>query len=358
MIGRLLHHRGLQVAGALLVGVVCLGLSLRQVEGKAFLAQLTAFSLPLVAAAVACVVLVAAGKALRWQWLYDRTPPRLPWTTHFGVLMISQMLNLVIPVRLGELARLGLMRQEKRPVGVTFGTVVVEKTFDLLAVGFIVLAAVPLALIPASLRGEAGAAGLLLGVALFAGLIALGRLQGPIMAVLARLPQPQHARLARVRSWLLRAVSAALASIADLRGRQLVRVSALTAGIWLLSLITVQIMLTAFGLQLGWGAALALMLALTSSNWAPTPPAMIGVVGAVTMAVLAPFGVDAALGLALGTVLNVVLVGPPVLLGGVALWLRLWRLGETLSAGSLRRAAGLHSNVPPAGTQEGRHGPA
>ena len=49
--------------------------------------------------------------------------------------MISQMLNLVFPIRLGELARLGLMRQEGRPVGVTFGTIVVEKALDLLAVG-------------------------------------------------------------------------------------------------------------------------------------------------------------------------------------------------------------------------------
>ena len=90
-----------------------------------------------------------------------------------------------------------------------------------------------------------------------------------------------------------------------------------------------------------WGAALALMLALTSSNWAPTPPAMIGIVGAVTVAVLAAFEVDQARALALGTILNVVLVGPPVILGSIALTVRLWRLGETLTLRSLRRAAGL-----------------
>ncbi len=340
--GRLLRHRGLRAVGALLVGAVCLWLSLRQVKGDAFLAQLTAFSLPLAAGATGCVVLVALTKTLRWQWLYGDTQPRLPWSTHFEILMIAQMLNLVVPIRLGEVARLGLMRQEERPVGVTFGTIVVEKTFDLLAVGFIVLAAVPLALIPASMRGEASAAGLLLGVVLFAALLALGRLERPIVALLARIPQSAHPGLARGLNWARRAIGAALGSMATLRGGQLVRVSAMTAVIWLLSLVTVQIMLAAFGLRLGWGAGLAVMLALTSSNWAPTPPAMIGVVGAVTMAVLAPFGVDAALGLALGTVLNIVVVGPPVLMGGVALWLRVYRLGESLSAGSLRRAAGLH----------------
>ncbi len=360
MVSRLLRHRGLQLTGALAVGAACLWVSLRQVSASAFLAQLTTFSLPLVATATACVFLVALGKSLRWRWLYGPATPQRPWTTHFGVLMISQMLNLVVPIRLGELARLGLMRQAGHPVGVTFGTIVVEKTLDLLGVGLLVLAALPLALIPPSLQLEAGAAGLLLGVALFVLLLALGHLQPSIVRALARLPEPRPSWLARCLNWLRRAVAASLAAMANLRGIQLVRVTALTAAIWLLSLVTVQLMLIGFDLHVGWGAALALMLALTSSNWAPTPPAMIGVVGAVTMAVLTPFGVEAARGLALGTVLNVVLVGPPVLLGGIALWLRLWTLGESLSAGGLRRAAGLaaprEGGSSPANPAEAGHG--
>lgn len=362
MIGRLLRHRSLRVAGALLVGLACLWFSLSHVRLDALVVEFATFSLPLVALATASVVLVAVSKALRWQWLYAGTAPDLPWSTHFQILMIGQMLNLVIPIRIGELARLGLMRQEGRPVGVTFGTIVVEKSLDLLAIALIVLAAIPLALIPASLRVGAGAAGLFLGVILFAAILLLGRLQAPIVAALARIPDPDSPGLRRAFDWTRRAVGATLASMATLRGRQLVRVAALTAVIWLLSLVTIQIMLAAFNLDLGWSAALAVMLALTSSNWAPTPPAMIGVVGAVTMAVLAPFGVGMARGLALGTVLNVVLVAPPVLMGGVALWLRVWRLGEALSGTSLRRAAGLTRHMEPAdptaAMQEGGHGPA
>ena len=83
----------------------------------------------------------------------------------------------------------------------------------------------------------------------------------------------------------------------------------------------------------------------------PTPPAMIGVVGAVAVAVLSAFGVDQTRSLALGTVLNAVLIGPPVLLGGVALWNQLWRLGETLNLRSLRRAAGLSNDGQAPNTQ-------
>ncbi len=341
MVRRLLHNRSAQAAGALLVGAVCLWVSLRQVNLTAFLAEFASFSLPLVGAATASVVLVAGGKALRWQWLYAGAEPKLRYPTFFSVLMISQMLNLLFPIRLGEVARLGLMRQKGHPVGRTFGTIVVEKTFDLLAVGFIVLAGLPLSLIPASLRMEAGAAGVLLGVILLAGLLTLGHLERPIVAALARLPNPKAVRLARTVNWGRHALEATLSNMASLRGKQLVRISAITAAVWLLSLATVAIMLAAFRLDVGWSAALAVMLALTSSNWAPTPPGMIGVVGAVTMTVLSAFGVEASRGLAAGTVLNGVLVGPPVLLGGIALGLSFWRLGEALSGGALRRAAGL-----------------
>ena len=117
MVWRLAHNAPLRMAGALLVGVICLWLSLRGVRSTDLLSQITSFSLPLVLLAIASVVLVASAKALRWQWLYGQAAQSRPWSTHFAILMISQMLNLVIPIRLGELARLGLMRQEGRPVG-------------------------------------------------------------------------------------------------------------------------------------------------------------------------------------------------------------------------------------------------
>jgi uncharacterized membrane protein YbhN (UPF0104 family) len=116
-------------------------------------------------------------------------------------------------------------------------------------------------------------------------------------------------------------------------------VAVLTTLIWLGSAAVLVAMLLAFHLPPDWGAAFALMLALTFSNWLPTPPGMIGVVGAVSVAVLAPFGVPPAEALALGTVLNVVLVAPPVILGIWAAVTRLPQIGG--SPGRLRQALGL-----------------
>jgi uncharacterized protein (TIRG00374 family) len=330
-----------QVAGALVIGAACLWFSMRGVRLAAFRAELTEFSPALVLLAMGSVVLVAAAKALRWQWLYGSMGRDRPFSIHFAVLMIAQMLNLVVPVRLGEVARLGLMRQEGRPIGVTFGTIVVEKGLDLLAVGIIVLLLAPVILLSATARSQAALTGPLVGLLIFLFLFAVGRLQTPLLRLVNDIPMPRNARLARLVSSIQRGLRAILGSMAELRGAQLARIAALTAAIWLVSLGTVYLMLHAFSLALGWSAALALMLALTSSNWAPTPPAMIGVVGAVSVAVLTPFGVDQTRALAFGTVLNLVLVGPPVLLGGAALAIRLWRMGETFHPGSLRHAAGL-----------------
>jgi glycosyltransferase 2 family protein len=348
-----------QVAGALVIGAACLWFSLRGVRLAAFRAELADFSVPLVMLAVATVTLVAAAKALRWQWLYGSAGRDRPWSTHFGVLMIAQMLNLVIPIRLGEVARLGLMRQEGRPVGVTFGTIVVEKGLDLLAVGLIVLLFAPILLLPAAARVDAASTGPLLGLLIFLFLLAVGRFHATLLRLVDSIPSPQSARLAWLVLRVQQGARAVLRSMAELRGAQLLRVTALTAAIWLISLVTVRIMLSAFGLELGWDASLALMLALTSSNWAPTPPAMIGVVGAVTVAVLGPFGVEQTEALALGTVLNLVLVGPPVLLGSAALAIRLWRMGESLHLGGLREAAGLGGPPErPSDAQEQGHGEA
>ena len=83
------------------------------------------------------------------------------------------------------------------------------------------------------------------------------------------------------------------------------------------------------------------MLALTFSNLVPTPPALLGVVSAVTIAVCVPFGIPRVEALALGTLLNGVMVLPTVVLGGWAAGARLLRLFEPGSRGSLRQLFGL-----------------
>ena len=66
----------LKVAGGVLVGIACLWLSVRQVRPDMFASALAAASWPWVAVALIGVTLIAAAKALRWQWLYP--PDAIP----------------------------------------------------------------------------------------------------------------------------------------------------------------------------------------------------------------------------------------------------------------------------------------
>jgi uncharacterized membrane protein YbhN (UPF0104 family) len=242
-------------------------------------------------------------------------------------------------IRLGELARMELMRREGRPVGMTLGTIVLEKSLDLLVVQALLLLAVPLAVLPDWLRARTGLGVLAVGLGVLTALLLVSRYRVRFLALIERIPDPRSLILARWTERLRRLLRTTLESIAALRGSRLMRVAVLTTLIWLGSVGVMMAMLAAFHIPPDWGAAFVLMLALTFSNWIPTPPAMIGVVGAVTVAVLVPFGVPPAQALALGTVLNVVVVAPPVLLGIWATWTRLLRLPG--DSGRLHQALGL-----------------
>jgi uncharacterized protein (TIRG00374 family) len=336
------NRRWLQSLGGVLLGGVCLWFSFRGVKLDQVVAWFKQIVWPWIGLALAGVVVVNACKALRWQWLYPREAPPLSWFSHFSILLTAQMINMVVPVRLGEVARLGLMKQEQRPMGMTLGTIAVEKSLDLTTTGLLLLLSIPIVTLPEWLRSTAGAGVLFTGGALLVLLLLLGTCRRFLLRLFAKLPRPKQDFQARWAERLIRLLKTVLQGVIGLNGKQLLPVLGLTAFIWLLSLGVIQAVLQAFDIEPhGGGTALALMLALSFSNLAPTPPALVGLIGAVTEVTLAPFGVPRAQALALGTILNVVLVGPPVALGGWAAAVRLLRVLDAPNQGGLRQALGL-----------------
>ena len=314
-----------QVVLPLLIGIGCLWLSSRSVDLAGVVRTIRLVTWPWIAISVFGVILVSAGKALRWQWLYPENAVALPWTVHFSILVIGQMLNLVVPVRLGEVARLGLMAQEHRPVGMTLGTIAAEKALDLVATGLLLLASLPVAIFPAWLGANAGKSALITGIVLLIMLRLLAQFRTVILRALSGLPEPRWRPLAYLWNWSLRLSVTLLEGIGGMGGRKFLPIAGLTALIWLLSVGVIYIVLLGFGRGNLWRAAPVLTVALIFSNLAPTPPALIGVVTAVTEGVLVPFGVSPSEAFAIGLTLNVVLVAPLVALGGGFVGMRLLR---------------------------------
>ncbi len=309
------------------VGALCLWLSLRGLDLRAVWTALSQARVLWLGGALAAVVAVALLKAARWWFLYPRTYRPSSWLTTFSVLMTAQMLNVLVPLRLGEIARVGLMTQENVPAGVTLSTIVLEKSLDLLAVGSLIMLLLPSAVLPDWFPLTSGMSMGLSGLALLLALIGvwLGR------EWFRRLAQ----RMVSFRNWLparwqrrvLRLVNGVLdglGTLTDYAGA--LPLIGLTVLSWLASISTMAAMLMAFGLPMRWHVALVLSLTLYLSNLAPTPPALVGVIGAVTVMTLQWFEIVRVEAAALGLALNVVLVGPLVLMGGLTTWLRFARL--------------------------------
>lgn len=331
----------LQGIGGLVVGSGCLWLSLRNINLDQMTNVLETISWQWVIVAFFGIILVSMCKALRWKWLYPKDATPLRWSVHFSILLVAQMFNLLVPVRLGEIARLGLMQQEERPAGMTLATIAIEKSLDLTATGLLLLLAIPVTMMPRWLRPTTGFSVFLTGATLLTVLLLLGKFEHVLSKWLKRVPRPRREPWNRWSGFLIRSLKATLKGFAGLRGKHLLPVLGCTTLIWLLSVSVIQMMLLAFGITQGWITALSLMLALTFSNLAPTPPALVGLVGVVTKAVLLPFGVSSSQALALGMLLNVVLVAPPVFMGGWAAVVRLVRMFTAPDWAGLYHALGL-----------------
>jgi uncharacterized protein (TIRG00374 family) len=308
---------------SLIVGVLCLWFSVRTLDLAQVRLVVGQARVGLIAMALASVVAVALVKALRWWILFPRRYRTVSWGRTFSALMTAQMLNVLVPVRVGELARLGLMLQDGVPAGTTLSTVVLEKSLDLVAAGVLVMIAVSGFSLPDWFPLSSGVTMGLSGLALLAALVGVWLAHTWIEQVAARvigfrgwLPEP-------VQAWLLRFVRAVLEGLGTLTDfRTALPIFGMTIVSWILSIWTMVAMLMAFGLPSAWQVALALSVTLYLSNLVPTPPALVGVVSAVAVMTLQWFGVAGEDALALGLVLNVVLIGPLVVIGGWVTWQR------------------------------------
>lgn len=118
-----------------------------------------------------CAVLLVLGlvtRAARWRVLLSGG---LPLWRAFSILNVSYLVNGILPLRMGEVARAYLATRAETPVPVfkSVGTIIVERLLDLLAVVGLIAIAVALGPLPDELR----AAGLFFGPLALAGFLML-----------------------------------------------------------------------------------------------------------------------------------------------------------------------------------------
>ena len=254
----------------------------------------------------------------RWQQLLRTDEQRpLPAAPAWHGIAIGFMANNLIP-RSGEVLR-AFVASRLATVGFTkaFSSVAVERIFD----GLTLTAMLAMALLSPAIPDDATVNGILVrDLAVRGGIICLILLAAAILVVL--LPARAERLARRVIPWpklaervaaLIHGVAEGLAAMRSL-GR-LIAVVAWSIVLWLVGAASFLLMFRAFGLDLGWSAALLVQAVLAFGVALPSTPGYVGVFEGVVVAALSVFGVDKDLAFAYAVTYHLTTFVPITLLG-------------------------------------------
>jgi len=286
--------RRLQLAIGILVSVVAVWFSMRDVDPAAVWQALRRANYVGFAAAVGTTLLGFWLRALRWRSLIA-APRRLPLGSLFSATMIGFMANNVLPLRLGEFVRpWALARREGLSRSTLFATVVVERAVDMITL----LAILGLALLvhPISAATEAGrmvraGAGVLVATCavLTAFVIAVERQPRLAQTVVGALSWPLPVGIRGRVAHMLTHFVEGLGLFRDLRRLSWVfLLSFLMFGVVVLGL---QASMWALGIELPWFAGLIMLVITAIGIMVPAAPGYIGTMNVACIAGLALFRV-------------------------------------------------------------------
>jgi uncharacterized protein (TIRG00374 family) len=312
---RLLSSTWFRVTVGMLISVVFLFLAFKDVPldavGQIF-ARLNYFWV------VVAILAMQAQSALRaWRWirLYYPTHRDLRLAPMFGIVVISQMLNIVVPWRVGEIARVYLAREiARKSAAQTIATLAVEKIFDTLMM-FALLLLIPLFMtLPDWLEGpREGFIWMAGGLVLLAAVIVLS--SEKLINLLGKIPLPWGKQFISTQARI------ALSSLEAFKRWDLhLALQVLSVAIWLLGVLGNYLVFLAMDLRLPFISAFLLLAVLQIGGLVPSAPGKVGVFQILCIWTLALFAVDKSIGLAYGILLYLIAYGTPIVLGILFLW--------------------------------------
>jgi uncharacterized membrane protein YbhN (UPF0104 family) len=326
--------------GWLVRGAAGLGLlyfALRGLDWRQVAVALATVDWPWALAALASLGLSLALKALRWQVLLRGAVPRSSWLNLFGALLAGQAVNIVLPVRGGELSRALLVTPASASRAGILAGIGAEKVFDLvaltvLAVGWLpaVLAVGPQAEAAALQPGWAGAAAALGGALALWVLVEWGE---ALWRRARRLLEARLAALAPGRRWLVTPFNWVDEILIGLRPLRLpvvfLAAVGLTVLIWANMLATNLLLFNAFQLDAPLLAGMAVLVLVHIGLLPSIMPGNVGPFYFFTRIALLPFGVPAPVALSYAVLLHALVVLPPLAGGGLFLLAARWRAADS-----------------------------
>jgi glycosyltransferase 2 family protein len=284
-----------------------------------------------VLAALAVILVTLWLKAWRWQYLFVPQPAEQPQPLRplFWSMMLGQYVNLMVPfLRLGEVARL-LSLDQQTGVGKarTLGTLVVEKTLDILMLVLTVAVILPFIVLPDFVSNPFTLG--LMGSLTFLTLYLLAYQTHLVIKLSRRLIRPLPSTL---HDRLLRLIISGLEGLAALRRPRLTLILLLQSLlIAILSVLTPYLLFPAFGIPLGLAEAALINVVVLIVSTPPSTPARIGVFDGTVSFMLFRFGLASEAVIVSYTIIfHLVVMLPQIVLGSAAISRTNWRWPQKL----------------------------
>ncbi len=302
----------LRLVVGLVVSAVCLVLVLHGVDLARVGAALSRTNfLWLVPAGLALAASIVV-KALRWGLLFHPHYRPSGQALTAGIL-VGQMVNNALPIRLGEVARIQYLAENERvPRSFSLGTIGLEKALDSVSLFGLFIVVVPFVLLPSWIRESGLLVTIAFGLMLIGGVLLVSR-RGSLRliaeALVERLPALHRvAGSGRVTTIL---------SSLDVLGHTGLLVQALiySALALLAGAVINACVLLALGLDLSIPASLNVLLIGYLGGSVPAAPGRIGVFHGVTILSLQPFGYDESVMVSYSLLLYLVVIVLPTLAG-------------------------------------------
>jgi glycosyltransferase 2 family protein len=271
------------------------------------------------------MLLTIALKAWRWQLMFATEPPVLSFSPAFWGVALGQYVNLLVPfVRLGEIARLyGLNQETGIHPARAIGTLVLEKTLDLIFFGLTIIFILPFVIVPDYVNKPGGLYFLLPGLLLIVLYLLSFRTQMVITLwrfIVRPLPD-------RIENWFLRIAVTGLEGLAALREKRLsLLLLATSALIAILSVLLPFALFPSLGLSLSILDAALIHVVVSIAIAPPSTPAKIGVFNGAAALMLYQFGLEDETAIfSYAILLYLVVIIPQIILGLFAASRSKWR---------------------------------
>lgn len=273
------------------------------------------------------VVWVAAllVRVYRWYFMFsDQERPAFPRV--YDAFVIGNMLNNLLPGRLGDIARAGIIGRKMNVSGTSgaLATIVLEKVIDGLIVLFLIGGVFLLAPFPAWLYSAVIVGGMAFLAVLLALFITLKLFYEIDLQNASN--QAQNGLLYKAGMHIKRIVQKFSFGLHVLRTRRdFVRLIVLTFPIWFLETASVYLAFSAYRLELSILAAAVVISFLCVATMLPAAPGFIGTYQFVIVTALALYGVSENQSLALGVFLNLFVIVCTTFVGVMVMIRKSWK---------------------------------